>query len=731
MAYDGLMIRNRKTPAMMIERGTQFVCFEPTSAIIDELNLSDLSRVYMGSLAVETLSALPDIRFMWSAPKKFGAMIVNHKAVVTDFKVADFRGPYHCTHCTSSPQHLRRKAWISDTTMDKLPWLAECICTNSPLVWDLPMLQQLHRKGFNHAYPAPFDAQQQYAVIRRKLTSFNTQFIAEHSIDEFALAPALNAVLRVVAARLHLANPTTARSTARYQLTKMRSVKEEIEMKARTLTTLHQDKTNSIIVRMCINSVRSALVFRLEHSNEFTKLTHSNDSLWSLDDVLNKCTALVLRLCPWLEPAAIPRSVGYIFPNIKSHKPGIDLRWLTGASETVLSPATNLSSKLLRFLLTSFQHMCRQLTWETLAVWPLRKIKFFFAVETSADVIPNLPPFAQRLFKMDVERMYETVPHADLRLRLQHFITLAFAAERRELQYEAIVCYKPNYDRMYWSSPSAAQRDDTTIALPLDKCIDIVCDTISHAVVQCGDTFYVQNMGVAMGEHDSPEKAAVYLIDQEYCHVEKLVKQCQFHRAADMWHTYRKADDILSLCPRFNIEMNDMYDLGAIGIKDETMHGGMMATFCNMCVWISSDSRVAFSPYNAQEQKGITNIRFDSWRSTTPQTVLLASLSGALHSLHTTSSSLSMFIEHAAKEGARCVLKQVFPIRRVIQCYCTHIGRYSQRRLCPFDATQSRRAFTSALKSLIKAQSPNFFHIMKRKRNRGRCKSTNHTSTST
>ena len=84
--------------------------------------------------------------------------------------------------------------------MDKLPWLAECICTNSPLVWDLPILQQLHRKGFNHAYPAPFDAQQQYAVIRRKLTSFNTQFIAEHSIDEFALAPALNAVLRVVAA---------------------------------------------------------------------------------------------------------------------------------------------------------------------------------------------------------------------------------------------------------------------------------------------------------------------------------------------------------------------------------------------------------------------------------------------------------------------------------------------------------------------------------------------------
>ena len=213
-----------------------------------------------------------------------------------------------------------------------------------------------------------------------------------------------------------------------------------------------------------------------------------------------------------------------------------------------------------------------------------------------------------------------------------------------------------------------------------------------QAYQMCGDKIYKKIIGIPEGLEVSPALNDMYLTVWPLTTLLRKLKEGRVREVASLYHTYRMADDILSLNnTSFPAQLLQLWPTNRITLENETseLHPGKQVG--NEAIFLDAtftivDGILQFKPYNKLLAKKIPHTRQEHMHSNLPSQMVTNTLYGAMLRMAYASSNQQAFL-NATLEQFQAVSRFCgftrFHIEAVTRKFESNINKF----LLPFALT--------------------------------------------
>ena len=482
--------------------------------------------------------SVPIISYTYTSP--IAPKIFNHKRVLQDLNIDDFKAkPPDCS-CNSSPFKYSPAGHVITGDLN--------IIDNKPL-------RDVLAKGPKYREPRPINWKYNFKLLMDAVEDYARKWTKREKEQLDTLSEWVKSVRSLIQIRI---------SKLRRSMSKRGKSVFSNPDAAKTLSTIHDkyvvvpaDKAPNNIVFVCKTYYIQCLINELGIDSSIGNPTYKATTL-SKEEITDNHRSVLSSFGVSIKDDDCDLPVLYWTPKL--HKCPYKQRFIAGSARCTTKPLSQLLTSILTAIKTGLQRYC-ETSYSRSGVnqmWILKNSKDLKDILRSRSI-----SVCNSIKTFDFSTLYTTIPHSQLKERLKGLIHRCFQNKNGTNRYTYLVIGR---DESYFvKNYSKSDKKYTE-----DEIVNMMEFLIDNIFVQFGGRVFQQTIGIPMGTNCAPLLADLFLYSYESDFLDGLLKQKQKQLAQSFNFSFRYIDDVLSLNnSRFGDFLHLIYP-SQLEIKDTT-----------------------------------------------------------------------------------------------------------------------------------------------------------------
>ena len=409
-------------------------------------------------------------------------------------------------------------------------------------------------KGPKYREPQPINWKYTFKLLMDAVEDYARQWAKREKEDEIdTLSEWVKAVRSLIQIRIS--------KLKGHMSTNAKSIFKDPEV-IETLSTIHDkyvvvpaDKAPNNIIFVCKKHYIDCLIAELGIESNGNP-TYTATTL-SKEEIINNHKSVISSFGLDINSKSCDLPSLYWIPKL--HKSPYKQRFIAGSANCTTKPLSILLTSILSAVKSGLQKYC-DISYSTSGVnemWILKNSKDLIDILRSRSLST-----CHSIKTFDFSTLYTTIPHKQLKDRLESIIRNTFVKSNGKRRYKYLVV---GYNGAYFVREDSKSRDKYTE----DDIIKMLNFLIDNVFVQFGGRLFQQTVGIPMGTNCAPLLADLFLYSYESEFLDGLKKKDK-KLARSFNFSFRYIDDVLSLNnPRFGDFLHLIYP-DELEIKDTT-----------------------------------------------------------------------------------------------------------------------------------------------------------------